>query len=95
MAQPKSITSFVGTSDSLQPGERPQIMLELDLGCTFTYGSEKDFFNAPSPHLYLMNVSDGCIIHLLCSAWHGYPPGLHILEDMEQERKRLGGIFAG
>lgn len=53
MAQPKGIASFAGTSDSLQPGERPQLILELDLSCTFTYGSAKDFFNGTSSHLYL------------------------------------------
>lgn len=34
-------------------GERSRFMLELDLSCTFTYGFEKVFSNAPSPHLYL------------------------------------------
>lgn len=52
-AQPEDIASFVGTSDGLQPGERPQLTLELDLDCTLAYGSETDFFNAPSPHVYL------------------------------------------
>lgn len=52
-AQPKGITVFAGTGDSLQPGERSWLMLELDLSCTFAYGFEKDFSNAPSPHLYL------------------------------------------
>lgn len=52
-AQPTGIPPFAGTGDGLQPGERPQLVLELDSGCTFAYGFERDFFNAPSPHLCL------------------------------------------